>query len=119
MGPHGLIVGATRSGKSELRRTLVTGLAITHPPELLSLDLVDFKGGRTFAGMADLPHVAGVITNLQGDLALVDRMRDALYGVQLRRQELLRRSGNLDSLREHHDRRAAGVDLEPLPFLLV
>jgi DNA segregation ATPase FtsK/SpoIIIE, S-DNA-T family len=119
MGPHGLIVGATGSGKSELLRTLVTGLAITHPPELLSLVLVDFKGGATFAGMADLPHVAGVITNLQGDLALVDRMRDALYGEQLRRQELLRRSGNLDSLREYHDRRAAGVDLEPLPFLLV
>jgi len=119
MGPHGLIVGATGSGKSELLRTLVTGLAITHPPELLSLVLVDFKGGATFAGMADLPHVAGVITNLQDDLALVDRMRDALYGEQLRRQELLRRSGNLDSLREYHDRRAAGVDLEPLPFLLV
>ena len=30
MGPHGLIIGATGSGKSELLRTLVLGLAITH-----------------------------------------------------------------------------------------
>jgi S-DNA-T family DNA segregation ATPase FtsK/SpoIIIE len=119
MGPHGLVVGATGSGKSELLRTLVTGLVITHPPELLSLVLVDFKGGATFAGMADLPHVAGVITNLQDDLALVDRMRDALSGEQLRRQEMLRAAGNLDSVRDYHELRASRPDLETLPFLLV
>jgi S-DNA-T family DNA segregation ATPase FtsK/SpoIIIE len=119
MGPHGLVVGATGSGKSELLRTMVTGLAVTHPPEILSLVLIDFKGGATFAGMAGLPHVAGVITNLQDDLALVDRMRDALFGEQLRRQELLRRAGNLDSVREYQRVRAAGADLEPMPFLLI
>ncbi|HEY7201130.1 MAG TPA: type VII secretion protein EccCb [Candidatus Dormibacteraeota bacterium] len=120
MGPHGLVVGATGSGKSELLRTIVTGLVASHPPELLSLVLIDFKGGATFAGMARLPHVAGVITNLQDDLALVDRMRDALFGEQLRRQELLRRAGNLDSAREYQRVRAAGRgDLEPMPFLLI
>ena len=31
-GPHGLCVGATGSGKSELLRTLVLGLAATHSP---------------------------------------------------------------------------------------
>ena len=36
MGPHGLLVGATGSGKSELLRSLVTGLARrTHPSKLV------------------------------------------------------------------------------------
>jgi DNA segregation ATPase FtsK/SpoIIIE, S-DNA-T family len=34
MGPHGLLVGATGSGKSELLRTLVLGLAATHSSDL-------------------------------------------------------------------------------------
>ncbi len=42
MGPHGMLIGATGSGKSELLRTLVVGLAATHPPELLAFVLVDF-----------------------------------------------------------------------------
>ncbi|OON71824.1 type VII secretion protein EccCa [Streptomyces tsukubensis] len=125
MGPHGLIVGATGSGKSELLRTLVTGLTMTHSPELLSLVLVDFKGGATFAGVTELPHVAGLITNLVDDLALVDRVLDALTGEQQRRQRMLRDAGNVDTVREYQLRRAAGAKgqdgrpLEPLPYLLI
>ncbi|WP_329433900.1 type VII secretion protein EccCa [Streptomyces anthocyanicus] len=125
MGPHGLVVGATGSGKSELLRTLVTGLAATHSPEQLSFVLVDFKGGATFAGLTELPHVAGMITNLIGDLALVDRVRDALEGEQQRRQRALRDAGDIDNVREYQLRRAAGQKgpdgrpLPPLPYLLV
>ena len=52
IGPHGLVVGATGSGKSELLRTLVAGLAATHPPDQLAFVLVDFKGGAAFADLA-------------------------------------------------------------------
>jgi S-DNA-T family DNA segregation ATPase FtsK/SpoIIIE len=124
-GPHGLIVGATGSGKSELLRTLVTGLALTHSPELLSFVLVDFKGGAAFAPLTDLPHVAGLITNLADDAAMIDRVQAALQGEQQRRQQMLRAAGNLDSVREYQRRQAAGMTtvdgtpLEPLPYLLI
>ncbi|MFE7109210.1 type VII secretion protein EccCa [Streptomyces sp. NPDC057575] len=119
MGPHGLCVGATGSGKSELLRTLVLGLAVTHSSETLNFVLADFKGGATFAGMSELPHVAAVITNLSDDLTLVDRMRDSITGELQRRQELLRASGNYANLTDYEKARAAGAPLEPLASLVL
>ncbi len=119
MGPHGLVVGATGSGKSEFLRTLVLGLALTHSPEHLNLVLVDFKGGATFAGMTDLPQVSAVITNLAEELTLVDRMQDALSGELVRRQELLRGAGNLQSIHDYETARRNGADLQPLPSLVI
>ncbi|PWU50469.1 type VII secretion protein EccC [Micromonospora sp. S4605] len=119
MGPHGLLIGATGSGKSELLRTLVLGLAATHSSEQLNFVLVDFKGGATFASFDRLPHTAAVITNLADALPLVDRMVDAINGELVRRQELLRRAGNFASLRDYERARAAGTPLAPLPSLLL
>lgn len=123
-GPHGLCVGATGSGKSELLRTLVLGLAVTHSSDELNLVLVDFKGGATFLGLAGLPHVSAVITNLADELTLVDRMADALAGEITRRQELLREAGNLASVTDYaaarrERARQGGARLPPLPALLV
>ena len=119
MGPHGLIIGATGSGKSELLRTLVLGLAMTHSPEHLNFVLVDFKGGATFLGLERLPHVSAVITNLADELPLVDRMRDALAGELVRRQELFRQAGNYASLRDYAAARNNGAPLRPVPALFV
>jgi DNA segregation ATPase FtsK/SpoIIIE, S-DNA-T family len=119
MGPHGLVIGATGSGKSELLRTLVLGLALTHASDVLNFVLVDFKGGATFLGLDRLTHVSAVITNLADELPLVDRMRDALNGELVRRQELLRSAGNYASLRDYTRAREERPDLPPVPTLFV
>ncbi len=118
-GPHGMLVGATGSGKSELLRSLVLGLAVRHSPELLALLLVDFKGGATFADLEQLPHTAGLITNLADDLTLVDRMRASLAGELDRRQQLLRDAGNVESIHAYQELREDRPELPALPYLLV
>ncbi|MFD2414721.1 type VII secretion protein EccCa [Amycolatopsis pigmentata] len=119
MGPHGLLIGATGSGKSELLRTLVLALAVTHPPSSLNFALIDFKGGATFTRLDKLPHTSAVITNLAEELHLVDRMTDAINGELIRRQELLRAAGNFSSLRDYEKARQAGAPLPEVPTLLV
>lgn len=119
MGPHGLCIGATGSGKSEFLRTLVLGLVATHDPDALNLVLVDFKGGATFLGLDTLAHVSAVITNLQAEITMVDRMRDALEGELTRRQEVLRAAGNYANVGEYEAARAKGAPLDPLPALVI
>ncbi|EWC58141.1 FtsK/SpoIIIE family protein, putative EssC component of Type VII secretion system [Actinokineospora spheciospongiae] len=119
MGPHGLCIGATGSGKSEFLRTLVLGMLATHSSTTLNFILVDFKGGATFLGLDGAPHVAATITNLQGDLTLVDRMKDALAGEMNRRQEALKNGGNFKNVWEYEKARENGADLDPLPALFI
>ena len=119
MGPHGLCVGATGSGKSELLRTLVLALAATHPPEDLAMVLVDYKGGATFAPLARLPHIAGTITNLEHRGGLAERVHASLAGEVERRQRVLRDAGDLPDIATYATARAERPDLPPLPHLLV
>ncbi len=119
MGPHGLCIGATGSGKSEFLRTLTLGMITVHPPDALNLVLVDFKGGATFLGLERAPHVAAVITNLADEAHLVARMKDALAGEMNRRQEVLRAAGNFANVAEYDRARARGAGLVPLPVLFI
>ncbi|MFC7617900.1 type VII secretion protein EccCa [Actinokineospora soli] len=119
MGPHGLCIGATGSGKSEFLRTLVLGMLATHSSTTLNFVLVDFKGGATFLGLDGAPHVSAVITNLAGEITLVDRMKDALAGEMNRRQEALKNGGNFKNVWEYEKARENGADLDPLPALFI
>ncbi|MBX6356353.1 MAG: caspase family protein, partial [Micromonosporaceae bacterium] len=119
MGPHGMVVGASGSGKSELMRTLVIALAATHSPDQLNFVFADFKGGKLYQPFDDLPHTVATVTGLADDLTLVDRLQDTISGELVRRQEALRAAGNYASVREYQQARAGGQPLEPLPSLLV
>jgi len=63
-GPHALVAGTTGSGKSELLVSWVLALAREHPPRDLGFLLVDFKGGASFGPLARLPHVVGMVSDL-------------------------------------------------------
>lgn len=65
-GPHAVVAGVTGSGKSELLISWVLALCATHSTGDVSFLLADFKGGTAFDPLADLPHVTGVITDLDG-----------------------------------------------------
>lgn len=69
-GPHAVVIGVTGSGKSELLTSWVVGLAAAHGPAKVAFLLVDFKGGRTFDALTGLPHVTGVLTDLDEAAAL-------------------------------------------------
>jgi S-DNA-T family DNA segregation ATPase FtsK/SpoIIIE len=93
-GPHALIAGTTGSGKSELLRSLVIGLAAQLSPDHLTFVLVDYKGGSTFDACADLPHTVGVVTDLDDGLA--ERALISLDAELHRRERLLRAVGASD-----------------------
>lgn len=113
-GPHVLVAGTTGAGKSELLRSLVAGLAAGADPDRLAFVLVDFKGGSAFDACAGLPHVAGLVTDLDARLAA-----RALRGLdaEIRRREAVLAGAGVEDLGALR-RRAEPLD-EPMPRLVV
>ena len=119
MGPHGICIGATGSGKSEFLRTLLLSLAVRHAPEDLAMILVDFKGGAAFSPLQPLPHLAGLIDNLEGEAGLIERARSSINGEIVRRQQQLRDLGGFDSITAYREARRANPAMPPMPHLLL
>ncbi|KQQ00891.1 MULTISPECIES: FtsK/SpoIIIE domain-containing protein [unclassified Rathayibacter] len=85
-GPHAIIGGTTGSGKSELLIAWIVALAARHSPADVTFLLADFKGGAGFAALAELPHVTGVITDLDPGGAA---RAFASVAAELRRREVV------------------------------
>ncbi|WP_090584084.1 FtsK/SpoIIIE domain-containing protein [Arthrobacter subterraneus] len=85
-GPHLLVAGTTGSGKSEFLRSLVLGLSLHHPPAELNFMFIDFKGGAGLGGLASLPHVTGMLTDLSPET--VSRALVSLRAEVKRRESL-------------------------------
>nr|WP_255525935.1 FtsK/SpoIIIE domain-containing protein [Frigoribacterium sp. CG_9.8] len=108
-GPHAVIGGTTGSGKSELLVSWVLAMARVHAPSVVNFLLVDFKGGASFASLADLPHVVGIVTDL--DERTAHRAMLSLRAELKFRERLLAQTG----ARSVDD---AGVDLPRLVIMV-
>jgi S-DNA-T family DNA segregation ATPase FtsK/SpoIIIE len=119
-GPHALVAGMTGSGKSQLLESLVFGLAVRHPPDAVSFVLVDYKGGAAFRECRHLPHVTGLVTDLDNRLAA---RALASLRAELRRRERLLAAAGASDLDDYTARRAQARSVEPaappLPRLVV
>ena len=65
-GPHGLVAGTTGSGKSEILQTYILSMATLYSPDEVGFVIIDFKGGGMANLFADLPHLMGAITDIDG-----------------------------------------------------
>ena len=90
-GPHALVGGTTGSGKSELLVSWVLAMAHGRTPAEVTFLLVDFKGGAAFAPLAGMPHVVGILSDL--DARLTRRAIESLRAELLRRERLLADAG--------------------------
>lgn len=111
-GPHALVGGTTGSGKSALLRSLVTGLALSHPPSEIAFALIDYKGGAAFLGCDAFPHTVGLVTDL--DPHLTRRALRSLDAEIRRRERLFAAAGAPD----FGSYRAASP-AEPVPRLVI
>jgi len=101
---HGLIAGDTGSGKSNLLRVLIYGLAHDYPPSELEMYLLDFKEGVEFREFAAtdgdpsfLPHARVVSVN--SDRAFGVEVLEHLVEVARRRYRELGSARNLADVR--------------------
>jgi S-DNA-T family DNA segregation ATPase FtsK/SpoIIIE len=111
-GPHGLIAGTTGSGKSELLQTIIASLAVVNRPDAMNFVLVDYKGGSAFKDCVHLPHVVGMVTDL--DAHLTQRALTSLSAELTRRERILAAAGVKDI--EDYTR---GGHREALPRLVI
>lgn len=121
-GPHGLVAGMTGSGKSEFIITYILSMAVNFHPDEVAFILIDYKGGGMAKSFENLPHTAGIITNLDG--SSIKRSLVSIQSELKRRQAIFAKVSkdtgvsNIDVYKYQKLRREGKVK-EPLQHLFI
>ncbi len=122
MGPHGIAAGTSGSGKSEMLTTWLLSMALTFSPDDVNFALIEFKGNDLSNILKDLPHIAGIISNLNDPSAIVRGLK-SLKGEKDRRMRLFEQSSFLSSKSifayQKYQKSHPDEGLEPLPYLII
>lgn len=115
-GPHGLVAGTTGSGKSEIVQSYILSLAVNFHPHEVGFLLIDYKGGGMANLFADLPHLLGMITNLDGS----ESMR-ALASIksELKRRQSIFGDAGVNNINQYTKLFKAGEATLPMPHLFI
>lgn len=115
-GPHGLVAGTTGSGKSEIVQSYILSLAVNFHPHEVGFLLIDYKGGGMANLFANLPHLLGTITNLDGS----ESMR-ALASIksELARRQRIFNDNSVNNINQYTKLFKSGEAALPLPHLFI
>lgn len=114
-GPHGMVAGGTGSGKSQMAQAWIVSMALQFSPRDVNFVLVDFKGKSLLQPLAELPHLAGTISNLDKDVA---RSFAALESELDRRQQLLSDYQCQDII-DYFRKRRTNPSMPEMPYLFL
>lgn len=115
-GPHGLVAGTTGSGKSEILQTYILSIATLFHPYDVGFVIIDFKGGGMANQFADLPHLIGTITNIDG--REIDRSLLSIKAELIKRQEIFSNAG-VNHINDYIKLFKAGKASTPMPHLIM
>lgn len=115
-GPHGLVAGTTGSGKSEIIQSYILSMAVLYHPYEVGFVIIDFKGGGMVNQFADLPHLVGAITNIDG--REINRSLSSIKAELRKRQALFAEYGvnHVDAYIKLYKKGEAKI---PLPHLIL
>jgi len=115
-GPHGLVAGTTGSGKSEIVQSYILSLAVNFHPHEVGFLLIDYKGGGMANLFANLPHLLGTITNLDGSESM--RALASIKSELARRQRMFGVT-NVNHINQYTKLFKAGEVTVPMPHLFI
>lgn len=109
---HGIVVGATGTGKSNLLRVMVSSIGLMYSPEEVELYLLDFKDGVSFKPFSDhkFPHIRVVGLRSDPDLGRIV-LQSAVDAMTERNEMMTRVEEGIDNLQDYR----ASIDQDGRP----